>query len=460
MDHIYVPPGYNTSYKSLVTTLYNVNSLLNSNGVIAPSEGSLKHTRLMYEAIGSPLDRIYTIHIGGTNGKGTTSFKTASCLIASGYTTGLFVSPHLSSFRERIQVNGKLVSEEEIVESGTVVCKLCAENKIPATVFEITFIMACYLWQKHNCDVVVLEVGLGGLLDATNVVQTAISLVCSISLDHTRILGSTVEEIAQKKAGIFKEGIPAIIGPSCPFSVMEKVALDIKAQLYTLNDVTNLMTKEGFGHVLLPSCSDCDEIVDTDNLNGNLCVATLFLLKRTREFFSRMDMTSENFQRALRGRPPCRWELCRVVVDVGDSKVEVETILDVAHNPAAVSALVRRIKRDLIGRDVFILYAVSRDKDVKVCLMEILRATTLDRIFFAQSNSWRSMSASELISLCSEEVGYQLVNTQVESDVRLSVRNVLKIAANSSIKSVVVICGTGFIMPSVREEIGIVEPRD
>ena len=178
---------------------------------MAPSESSLANTRQLYELIGRPLDRIQTIHVGGTNGKGSTSFKISECLRLSNIRTGLFVSPHWASFRERMQVDAALISEQEMLHHLPRVLRLCVDHHIPATLFELTFILACVYFDASACMAVVLEVGLGGELDATNVISSCLSIVTSISLDHTRILGATEEEIAEKKAGIFKPGRPALV---------------------------------------------------------------------------------------------------------------------------------------------------------------------------------------------------------------------------------------------------------
>ena len=116
-------------------------------------------------------------------------------------------------------MNGILISADSFVEHGAAALRLCIDNKIPATLFELFFIMACMFFEKEACDAVVMEVGLGGQLDATNVINTMLSIICSVSLDHTRILGSTVEEIMEKKAGIFKHGKDALIGPACPIHI-------------------------------------------------------------------------------------------------------------------------------------------------------------------------------------------------------------------------------------------------
>lgn len=151
--------------------------------------------------------------------QGSTSFKIAEALISSGIKTGLFVSPHIASFRERVQVNGTLISESEFTYHMSKIMKICAECEIPATMFELAFILATVFFDTSQCGAVVLEVGLGGEVDATNVVNTSLSIICSVSLDHTRILGSTVEAIARKKGGIFKAGIHAVVGPQVPWQV-------------------------------------------------------------------------------------------------------------------------------------------------------------------------------------------------------------------------------------------------
>ena len=199
LSGIYYPVG--STYPECLRRLYAINGLIKKDGIVMPGDDSLESTRKLYELMGKPLDRIPTIHVGGTNGKGTTSLKIAKCLQSSGLKTGLFVSPHISSFRERLQVNDVLVSEEEIVELLPKVLTLCVEHHIPATLFEVTFALACLKFDQSQCDVVVVEVGLGGKYDATNVISTVCSVICSISLDHTRILGSTVEAIAKVKAG-------------------------------------------------------------------------------------------------------------------------------------------------------------------------------------------------------------------------------------------------------------------
>ena len=192
------------------------------------------NTRRLYELIGKPLDSIPTVHVGGTNGKGTTSFKISQCARLSGLKVGLFVSPHISCFRERVQVGHELISEEDMLQYLPKILGLCVEHSIPATMFELTFLLAALYFDEVGCDIAVIEVGVGGELDATNVIKSALSIICSVSLDHTRILGATEMEIATKKGGIFKKDVPALVGPNCPLDVLENIASMRGAIFYTV----------------------------------------------------------------------------------------------------------------------------------------------------------------------------------------------------------------------------------
>ena len=143
---------------------------------------------------------------------------------ASGLKVGLFVSPHIASFRERVQINNVLIDETTLQILCNEIFAICIEHSIPATLFELTFAIASIYFERCNCDAVVIEVGLGGKLDATNVISTACSVLCSVSLDHTRILGNTVEAIAKVKAGIFKKDVPALAGMGCPVDILREEA--------------------------------------------------------------------------------------------------------------------------------------------------------------------------------------------------------------------------------------------
>ena len=222
------------TYEFLLQRLYQVNKF-------TAVKLGIDNVRQLNAAFGDPSSKYEVIHVAGTNGKGSVSYKIAkvyiavrvvlpslACTIAhlhvlypqalekSGYTTGLFVSPHVSCFRERIQINGELISEEEVVETLSEVFNVSAQLRIPATFFEITTMLAFQHFAKRKVDCVVLETGLGGRLDATNIVTPTLSVITSIGMDHMRILGNTIPEIASEKAGIMKPNVPVVLGPQAP----------------------------------------------------------------------------------------------------------------------------------------------------------------------------------------------------------------------------------------------------
>jgi len=158
------------------------------------------------------------IHVAGTNGKGSVSLKTATALQAMGFKTGLFTSPHISTFRERIQVNGQYVSMENLVETCEMVFSEVERHDIDVRFFEVVTLIGLLEFARAGCDYVVLECGLGGALDATNIVDVPdviCSAITSIGKDHMDVLGDSLEAIAQEKAGVIKSGMPTIVGPSC-----------------------------------------------------------------------------------------------------------------------------------------------------------------------------------------------------------------------------------------------------
>lgn len=183
------------------------------------SELTLDNMVHLCELVGSPQKGSYKIvHVTGTNGKGSTCLKTARALQQAGFKVGLFTSPHISSFRERIQINGQLVTIEDIVETAEYVIDVILKNDLDVRFFEIVTTLGFLLFKKYGCDYVMLECGLGALLDATNIVQypdVVCSAIVSVGHDHMDVLGNDLEEIAREKAGIIKKDIPCVLGPSC-----------------------------------------------------------------------------------------------------------------------------------------------------------------------------------------------------------------------------------------------------
>ncbi len=186
----------------------------------------LSNTLELSKHLNSPEKNFKSIHVAGTNGKGSVSHMLASVLHEAGYKVGLYTSPHLKDFRERIKVNGQMISEEEVITFVTENKPFLEENKL--SFFEMTVGLAFHYFSKQKVDITVIEVGMGGRLDSTNIIKPEISVITNIGFDHTAFLGNTYAEIATEKAGIIKSNIPVVIGETVPETkeVFQKIALE------------------------------------------------------------------------------------------------------------------------------------------------------------------------------------------------------------------------------------------
>ncbi len=182
----------------------------------AAYKDNLDNTIALDEMFGHPHPHFKSVHVAGTNGKGSVSHMLASVLMESGYKTGLYTSPHLKDFRERIRIDGKMIEKDFVVEFVNRFLQLNQEMKIEPSFFELTVMMAFDYFAKTEVDIAIIEVGLGGRLDSTNIIRPELSVITNISYDHTALLGDTLGRIALEKAGIIKSGIPVVIGETHP----------------------------------------------------------------------------------------------------------------------------------------------------------------------------------------------------------------------------------------------------
>lgn len=197
------------TYQETVNWMFNQLPMYQSQGKTAYKE-DLSNIIKLSNHLGNPENKFKSIHVGGTNGKGSTSHMIASILQEAGYKVGLYTSPHLKSFTERIRINGKEIQEDNVVDFIRKNKSFFEENHL--SFFEMTVGMAFEYFSKENVDIAVIEVGLGGRLDSTNIITPEVSVITNIGLDHVQILGDTVQKIAAEKAGIIKKGIPVVIG--------------------------------------------------------------------------------------------------------------------------------------------------------------------------------------------------------------------------------------------------------
>ena len=322
---------------------------------------TLDRVEILLAALGSPhKSGTRFIHVAGTNGKGSTCAMIASALSVSGLRTGLYTSPHLLNPRERIQIDGELITEEAWCEAFEAVHaaaeSLLAREAIDAhpSFFETVTAMAFVAFRSASVEVVVLETGLGGRLDATNVVDPEIAVITPIDFDHEAFLGSSIESIAAEKAGILKPGRPAVFAEQRPeaFSVLERRALelDIPVTLSSRWRVEDLYV-EKFGSRF--TLAGDDEIPVACPLAGEHQVENARTAAAALKIFG---VSTAAISKGIKSaRWPGRLERVRANPDI---------ILDGAHNPAGARALAAYIQRFFLNEPVRIIYGAMRDKAV------------------------------------------------------------------------------------------------
>lgn len=336
---------------------------------------TLKRMRRFLAELGNPQDSLRYIHVTGTNGKGSAVAMMRSMLLASGLDVGSFTSPFITRFNERIEYNAKQISDEDLVRLTNRVAKVVAklDQELPEggpTEFEIdTAIMFCYMAEKKP-DVVLLEVGIGGLFDSTNVIIPAVSVITTVGWDHMKYLGNTLAEIAQQKAGIIKDGKPVVIGnlPESAERVVRSTAAKLNSTVYALGDDFKI-SKEKSHHFYaeikyqgpgLPNFC-CQLGLGGDYQVENAGVA----LMATQQFLNSLHLPVD--RTALKkGLASTCWPGRLEVVN--DSPL---VLLDGAHNLPGVQALVKTIKDDFSDRDVYLLVAILADKQYDLMLGEL-----------------------------------------------------------------------------------------
>lgn len=346
-------------YNNALAWLYSQLPMFSRVGAAAYKPG-LDNTERLDEIFGHPHRRFKTIHIGGTNGKGSTSHSIAAVLQAQGYKTGLYTSPHLVDFRERIRIDGKMVPKDYVAEFVERWRSL--ETDLKPSFFELTMMMAFCWFAEQEVDYAVIEVGMGGRLDSTNIITPLLSVITNISFDHTQFLGETLAAIAGEKAGIIKPGVPAVIGRAEGEvrEVFEKRGIEtgttvtFAEESHTLSDVR--VAEQGWectlgngAHIRYPLGGICQK----ENLR-----TVLASLETLRKIGVKIDGNSvkqglENLTTltGLRGR----WEKVRETPDV---------ICDTGHNIDGLCQNMETLRRRYPDKRIKFVLGFVSDKDV------------------------------------------------------------------------------------------------
>lgn len=327
-----------------------------------PGDLKLERMRALLRRVGDPHDRVRLVHVTGTKGKGSTAAMLASILRAAGYRVGLFTSPHLTDVRERVQVDGEPISEAElaarVAELAPAVAAMDADGFPPPTFFEVGTALGFLHFAYRRCDLAVIEVGLGGRFDSTNVCRPLVSVITSVGLDHTAQLGGTVEAIAFQKAGIVKRSVPVVSGVTepGPRDVVRRVADELNAPLWERG--------EDFGFDYLPGTVTISSSRDTYG------PVPLKLLGEHQAHNAALAVAAADRVRDAGMSVPPAAVTAGLAGVSWPGRVEVVSrrpavILDTAHNVPSAEALVKTLAESLpAARRKAVVFAVSSDKPV------------------------------------------------------------------------------------------------
>lgn len=331
----------------------------------------LERVRSAAQALGHPERAAPTIHVAGTNGKGSTVAMLAAILRDAGHRVGVFSSPHLVSFCERITIGGVPITEDEVVEGVAHVRRTVpgGPEGLGLTSFEIMTLLAWWTFARHGVDVVVLEVGLGGRLDATNVVTPAVTIITNVAVDHEAFLGSDLEGIAGEKAGIIKPGVPVVAGGTGVAAQVIRARAETLGSAYQERGIDfDLTSGAGVGDGLVFR-SPMRTIDDLHlRLQGRHQQANAALALRALELMPAFVPSPESVRAGLaRADWPGRLQLVRESPRV---------LLDCAHNPAAIDVVVDEVRASAAGRTVRVLFGVMQDKSWHRMLESLARLAT------------------------------------------------------------------------------------
>jgi len=430
-------------YQAALDYLYSfVDYSLTHQQNLAPENFDLNRMQALMAALGNPEQSYQTIHVAGTKGKGSVSAFCASALQEAGYITGLYTSPHLRDFEERIQINGKPILRDELVNLTNKIKPYVAG--IPRlTTFEISTALAFWHFARQGVEIAVIEVGLGGRLDATNVITPQISVITSISRDHTYVLGDTLSEIATEKGGIIKPGIPVVLAPqreeprnklseiaserSCPlvqvgrdykFSIKERSLEGQVVSLWNTVDVNKA-----------PIVFELSMLGDHQAENAATAYVTLQVLRERG-----LDIRAGAIRQGLANTFwPGRFEILQR---------DPAVIIDSAHNAYSARVLQNTLDQYFPDKPIVLIVGFSADKDISGMLRAWLPRA--EHIITTQSGHPRAMPPEELA-----EVVRSLTEIPVsaQKDAKSALQSALEVAGD---KDLIVTAGSVFMAASIR----------
>lgn len=399
----------------------------------------LSNTIRLCEQIGNPQQQLKCIHIAGTNGKGSTSHMLAAILQTAGYKTGLYTSPHLKDFRERIKVNGEMISKEFVTGFVQRIKSLIEE--IEPSFFEITVAMAFDYFAKEKVDIAIIETGLGGRLDSTNIIIPELSIITNISLDHQNMLGNTLQEIAGEKAGIIKKSIPVIIGEedTATAKVFKEKAAALSASITFANEKRYVDDWKYEHHQLII------EVVEAHSNSKQHYQLDLPGIYQTKNLVTVLEAINQLQQQG--------WHIAEQHIKDGLKQVKKLTglhgrweiihqhpavILDVGHNEAGINAIVKQLELTTY-HNLHIVLGVVKDKEVEK-ILSLLPPTA--HYYFTKAQIPRALPENEL--------AIKAAAAGLNGHTYPTVQEAVKAAIENSYKDdLVLVCGSVFIVGEV-----------
>lgn len=399
----------------------------------------LYNTIALCEALNDPYKQFKSIHVAGTNGKGSVSHMLAAILQTAGYKTGLYTSPHLHDFRERIKVNGEMISKEFVINFTKEIQPLI--EKLEPSFFEITVAMAFEYFKQQNIDVAVIEVGLGGRLDSTNIITPELSIITNIGWDHMNLLGDSLEEIAFEKAGIIKQSIPVVVGETLPETkpVFEEKASMMQAPLYFAYTEFYVMSKKSVDHQLTV---DVQERSTKHKFQYTLDLPGVYQTKNIVTVLSSVrqlqqqgwKIAEEHIQTALASSKQInglhgRWELIHERPTV---------VMDVGHNEDGVKQIVAQLNESSYNK-LHIVIGMVKDKEIEKVLALLPKDADY---YFTKAHIPRALPETDLQKRAAvfqlEGKSFENVNTAIGTALQ-----------NAAADDLILVCGSVFLVGEV-----------
>jgi dihydrofolate synthase/folylpolyglutamate synthase len=425
------------NYQQTIDYLYNTLPMFSRMGSAAFKK-DLTNELLLCEQLGNPHQKFKSIHVAGTNGKGSVSHMLSAIFQTAGYKTGLYTSPHLYDFRERIKVNGILCNEDFVVDF--VERMKPSIEEIQPSFFEITVAMAFDYFAQQKVDIAIIEVGLGGRLDSTNIILPELSVITNIGWDHMNMLGNSLEEIAFEKAGIIKKHIPVVIGERKKETeeVFKNVASQKHSDTFFAEDFFSVSSYQLFDDSINVSISaNGVETIYQLDLAGIYQTKNILTVLQAVEVLKDWKITLQHIQSALKNVKPLtglhgRWEIIHS---------EPAVILEVAHNKDGIEQMVLHLQK-LNFTKLHIIIGMVKDKEVETILQLLPKQATY---YFTQAHIPRALDAQALQSKALE---WGLTGNHFDD-----VNTALQEAVNqSSQNDLIIICGSIFLVAEVNKQ--------